>query len=166
MKIGFISVSLLRRSPIPLYLSPRETGSRGKKARWGLWEEKDYCYFYWNTKAGASIWGWAEHRCRSLWPGALISHINPGVKLCPYLLTFRRSNSRERFMPSNQNNVIVLRHTLSRTSAKKFSAMADRCYVAMSYQSCCLVCHGMQYIYWLFISVLAPIFFYFLFLFP
>ena len=59
----------------------------------------------------------------------------------------RASNFRERFMPSNQNKVIVLRHTQSHTSAKKFqSAMADRCYVAMSYQPCFLVCQGSIFI--------------------
>lgn len=42
MKIGFISVSLLRRSPIPLYLSPRETGrlGAGEKKRVGDYGKK------------------------------------------------------------------------------------------------------------------------------
>ena len=121
---------------------PRETGEREKKKG-----RKTLLLILLEYPAGTSIWGGAEHRCRSPWSGALISHETLGDKLCPYLFTCRRSNSRERFIPSNQNKVIVLRHTQSHTSAKKFqSAMADRCYVAMSYQPCFLVCQGSIFI--------------------
>ena len=127
-------------------LCPRETGEREKRKRVGDYGRKRLLLYLLEYPAGASIWRGAEHWYRSPWPGALISHKTLGDKLCPYLFTFRRSNFRERFIPSNQNKVIVLRYTQSHTSAKKFSAMADRCYVAMSYQPCCLVCNGRIFI--------------------
>lgn len=122
-------------------------GREKKRKRVGDYGRKTLLLILLEYPAGASIWLGAEHRCRSPWPGALICHETLGDKLCPYLFTCRRSNSRERFIPSNQNKVIVLRHTQSRTSAKKFqSAMPDRCHVAMSYQPCFLVCQGSIFI--------------------
>ena len=55
------------------------------------------------------------HKIRSPSPGASISHIKPWTQPLPVFF-FRRSNSRECIMPSNQNKVIVLRHKKSRTS--------------------------------------------------
>ena len=113
-------------------LRPKETGEREKRKRVGDYGRKTLLLILLEYPAGASIWGGAEQRCRSPWPGALISHETLGDKLCPYLFTFRRSNSPERFIPSSHNKDIVLRHTQSHTSAKRFSAMADRCNVTMS----------------------------------
>ena len=100
-------------------------GREKKRKRIGDYGRKTLLLILLEYPAGASIWGRAEHRCRSPWPGALICHETLGDKLCPYLFTCRRSNSRERFIPSNQNKVMYY-VTRSHTQVQKNSSQQWR----------------------------------------
>ena len=117
MKIEWRLGLSLSLSPAKAPLCPRETGERKKRKRVGDYGRKRLLLFLLEYQAWASIWGGAEHRCRSPWPGALISHETLGDKVWPYLFTCRRSNSRERFIPSNQNKVQCRSQTKRPTEA-------------------------------------------------
>ena len=63
-------------------------GREKKRKRVGDYGRKRLLLFLLEYPAGASIWGGAEHRCWSPWPGVLISHVNPRRQTLPVSFYF------------------------------------------------------------------------------
>ena len=96
----------MSRSSAEVPLCPRETGEREKRKRVRDYGKEKIIAIFIGIPSGSLDLRRSGAPVLEPMTRSLNLHINPGVKLCPYLLTFRHSNSRERFMPSNQNNAI------------------------------------------------------------